>query len=197
MTSSATRTTSIAVFCGARSGNDPKFKAAAEQTGRLIAGRGWRVVYGGGNVGLMGALANGALAAGGQVLGIIPHKLLERELAHKGIQEMDVVPDMATRKERMITASDAFLSLPGGLGTLDEMFEVLTLRQIGYHQKPSALVDLDGYFSGLVQALRGFQGHGLIDAVELDRLLIAATPEDALERLAAVLKSGAYVGSGS
>lgn len=183
----ATRQVSIAVFCGARPGNHPKFLAAAEQTGRLIAGRGLRLVYGGGNVGLMGALANGALAAGGQVLGIIPTKLLERELAHRGIQEMDVVADMSMRKEHMVAAADAFLTLPGGLGTLDELFEVLTLRQIGYHQKPSVLVDLDGYFSGLVQALRGFQSHGLIDAIELDRLLVAATPEDALDQLTARL----------
>lgn len=184
----SSRPASIAVFCGARPGNDPKFMAVAEQTGRLIAGRGLRLVYGGGNVGLMGALANGALAAGGQVLGIIPTKLLERELAHKGIQEMDVVSDMATRKEHMVAAADAFLSLPGGLGTLDELFEVLTLRQIGYHQKPSALLDLDGYFSGLVQALHGFRSHGLIDSVELDRLLIATSPEHALDLLTAHLK---------
>lgn len=173
----------ICVFCGAKPGNDPKYTRLAETVGRALAQRGHRLVYGGGNVGLMGALANGALSAGGQVTGIIPHKLLERELAHKGIQQMEVVPDMATRKDRMIAISDAFLSLPGGLGTLDEMFEVLTLRQIGYHNKPSALLNLDGYFSPLVAALHSFVASGLVDRREVDRLLVADDARVALDQL--------------
>ncbi len=181
----------ICVFCGAKPGNDPRFLQAATEVGQLIAGRGHRLAYGGGNVGLMGALANGALAAGGQVLGVIPHKLLERELAHKRIQQMDVVADMAVRKERMLAVSDGFLSLPGGLGTLDEFFEVLTLRQVGYHHKPSVLLNLDGYYADLLHALQGFSVKGLVDRLELDRLLVATTPAQALDQLEAAMSAPA------
>lgn len=181
----------ICVFCGAKPGNDPKFIRVAQATGRELGRRGHRLAFGGGNVGLMGALADAALAAGGQVLGIIPHKLLEREMAHKGVSQMEIVADMATRKERMIAESDAFLSLPGGLGTLDELFEVLTLRQIGYHEKPSALLNLDGYFSELISALQGFANAGLIDRKELDRLLIGQTPAQALDQLEAAMRGPA------
>lgn len=182
---------SICVFCGGKSGNDPQFSALATEVGRAIALRGYRLVYGGGNVGLMGAVANGALAAGGQVLGIIPHKLLAREMAHTGIQKMDVVDDMATRKNRMLAVSDGFLSLPGGLGTLDELFEILTLRQIGYHEKPSVLLNHDGYYSELLRTLQGFVVKGLVDRRELDRLLVATGPAQALDQLEAAMSAPA------
>jgi uncharacterized protein (TIGR00730 family) len=182
-------TKTICVFCGAKAGNDPSFARAATEIGRSIAERGHRLAYGGGNVGLMGAVADGALAAGGEVLGIIPHKLLEREMAHKGIQQMEIVADMATRKDRMMAVSDAFLSLPGGLGTLDELFEVLTLRQIGYHQKPSAVLNLNDYYTDFLNSLQGFAAKGLIDRRELERLLVAATPQQVLDQLEIALSS--------
>ena len=146
----------ICVFCGAKPGNDPGFLSLAFSIGQLIAIRGHRLAYGGGNVGLMGAVAGGALEAGGDVLGVIPEKLLAREMAHKGIQQMEIVTDMASRKDRMVAVSDGFLSLPGGLGTLDEMFEVLTLRQIGYHQKPSVLLNYEGLLFGTARSAARF-----------------------------------------
>ncbi len=181
----------ICVFCGGKPGNDPQFSESARAVGAAIANRGHRLAYGGGNVGLMGALANGALLAGGQVLGIIPRKLLAREMAHSGIQQMEIVDDMAVRKNRMVEVSDGFLSLPGGLGTLDELFEVMTLRQIGYHDKPSVLFNLDGYYSELLQALQGFVGKGLVDRRELDRLLIATSVAQALDQLEAAMSAPA------
>ena len=183
------RRKAICVFCGAKPGNDPKFVRIAHDTGTQLAQRGFALVFGGGNVGLMGAVANGALAAGGEVIGIIPQKLVERELAHRGISQLHVVSDMAVRKTMMVEISDAFLSLPGGLGTLDELFEVLTLRQIGYHDKPSALLNVDDYFSKLVAAIEGFVAAGLVDQRERDRLLVGDTVATALELIAQELNS--------
>ena len=181
----------ICVFCGAKPGNDPGFLSLAFSIGQLIAIRGHRLAYGGGNVGLMGAVAGGALEAGGDVLGVIPEKLLAREMAHKGIQQMEIVTDMASRKDRMVAVSDGFLSLPGGLGTLDEMFEVLTLRQIGYHQKPSVLLNYEGYYSELLAVLQGFARKGLVDRLEIDRLLVASTPTEALDQLEVAMSAPA------
>ena len=181
----------ICVFCGGKPGNDPQFSESARAIGAAIANRGHRLAYGGGNVGLRGAVADGALLAGGQVLGIIPHKLLVREMAHREIQQMEIVDDMAIRKNRMVEVSDGFLSLPGGLGTLDELFEVMTLRQIGYHDKPSVLFNLDGYYSELLQALQGFVEKGLVDRRELDRLLIATSVAQALDQLEAAMSAPA------
>jgi uncharacterized protein (TIGR00730 family) len=170
---------SLCVFCGARSGADARYAQVARETGAGIARRGWTLVFGGGHVGLMGATADAALAVGGTVVGIIPERLMAREAGHTGVTRLEVVPDMATRKDRMIAISDAFVVLPGGLGTLDELFEVLTLRQIGYHDKPTGILNLDGYYDGLLAALSGFARNGLVDPRELDRLIV----EDAVERL--------------
>jgi len=145
---------SICVFCGSRPGSDPAFAAAAAGLGTAIAQRGLSLVYGGAKVGLMGVLANAALAAGGHVVGVIPKGLVSKEIAHDGLQELFLSETMHERKERMILLSDAFISLPGGWGTYDELFEVLTLGQIGFHEKPSGFVNVKGYFDPLLTLLR-------------------------------------------
>jgi uncharacterized protein (TIGR00730 family) len=174
---------SICVFCGARNGNDPFWAELASEFGARLASRGVRLVYGGGKVGLMGALASGALAAGGKVLGVIPRSLMTRELAHTGLTTLEVVDDMAARKTRMIEQSDAFVALPGGLGTLDELFEVLTLRQIGEHRKPSALLDQRGYWQPLLRTCQGMVDAGFVRSEELGQLLVEADAGKLIERL--------------
>ena len=156
------QTPSICVFCGAKPGFDPAHAALAHATGAAIAERGWRLVFGGGRVGLMGALAEGALARGGQVIGIIPEALLARELAHRGVSDLRIVPDMSVRKQQMVELSDAFVALPGGFGTLDELFEVLTLRQTRYHAKPVRLLDPAGYYDRLIAMCEGFVEGGFV-----------------------------------
>lgn len=145
---------SVCVFCGSRPGSDARYLAAARRFGELAGRAGLEVVFGGGRVGLMGAAADGAMGQGGRVTGLIPLRLLEREVAHEGISELIVTDGMFDRKAEMIARSDAFVILPGGLGTLDELLEVLTLRQLGYHEKPILLVDTGGYwapFTALVE----------------------------------------------
>jgi uncharacterized protein (TIGR00730 family) len=143
-------TISICVFCGSRYGAEPRFRTAATRFGELAGAAGARLIYGGGHVGLMGAVADAAMAAGGEVIGLIPTRLLEREVGHRAITELLVTTDMCERKQQMIERADAFVTLPGGLGTLDELLEVVTLRQLGYHDKPIVVVNLDGYWGPLV-----------------------------------------------
>lgn len=132
---------SVCVFCGSRFGVEPSHRELARRFGEEVARRDWRLVYGGGDVGLMGVVAGAAVAAGGEVLGIIPRRLMLREVGKRDLAELVVTETMAERKERMIAASDAFVCLPGGLGTLDELLEVMTLRQLGYLTQPIVLVD--------------------------------------------------------
>ena len=139
----------ICVFCGANPGNSSRYVEVARELGGELGRRGIELVYGGGNVGLMGAVADGTLAAGGRVVGVIPRALVERELAHKGAHEMHVVDTMHQRKALMAELSDAFVALPGGFGTLDELCEVLTWSQLGFQAKPIALFDVDGYWEPL------------------------------------------------
>ena len=168
---------SVCVFCGSQYGAEPRFRAAATQFGEL-AGRGRvRLIYGGGHVGLMGAVADAAMAAGGEVIGLIPTRLLEREIGHRAITELVVTRDMCERKQQMIDRADAFVTLPGGLGTLDELLEVVTLRQLGYHDKPILVLNLEGYWDPLIALVervieQQFAGAGaralfrLVDTVE-------------------------------
>lgn len=178
----------ICVFCGSSSGNRPDYVEVARAAGKSIARRGLTLVYGGGKVGLMGAVADAALAAGGRVVGIIPQMLLDREVGHPGLSELRVVTTMSERKLLMGELSDAFLSLPGGIGTLDELFEAWTWTQLGLHDKPSGLLNHRGYYDQLIRFLdlavsEGFQRPRhraalLVDTeVEslLDELLAAAT----------------------
>lgn len=173
----------ICVFCGAKSGADAKYVEAARETGRAIASRGWGVVFGGGRVGLMAALADAALAAGGEVIGVIPRALMAREPGHPGVSRLEIVVDMAVRKQRMIELADAFVTLPGGLGTLDELFEVLTLRQIGQHARPVGLYNLDGYFDTLLAACREFVARGFVLPGDIDFLVQEPRIEPLLDRL--------------
>ncbi|MEZ5611717.1 MAG: TIGR00730 family Rossman fold protein [Rhodocyclaceae bacterium] len=139
----------ICVFCGSRFGVRPAYREAAEGLGRLLAARGIELVYGGGNVGLMGAVADACLAAGGAVTGVIPQALMEWEVGHTGLSRLEVVDSMHTRKARMAELSDGFIALPGGLGTFEELFEMLTWAQLGFHGKPVALLDVEDYYAPL------------------------------------------------
>lgn len=151
---------SVAVFCGSRPGDDPAFAHAARTLGRGLADAGIRLVYGGGQIGLMGALADAVLASGGEVLGVIPEFLTRREVAHSGVTEMLVTDSMHSRKQRMFAESDAFISMPGGLGTLDETIEILTWRQLGLHDKPILVCDVAGSAAPLVGAIEGAIANG-------------------------------------
>lgn len=141
--------TALCVYCGSSSGAHPDYAALATAFGGEMARRGMTLVYGGGNVGLMGTLADAVLDAGGKVIGVIPRQLVEREVAHPGLTEMHVVDTMHQRKTKMYALSDAFVALPGGFGTMDEMFEMLTWAQLGLHRYPCAFLDVRGYYAGL------------------------------------------------
>jgi uncharacterized protein (TIGR00730 family) len=148
-----TQLRALCVYCGASERGDPRHLEAASTLGKLAAERGVGIVFGGGHVGMMGAVADGALAAGGRVTGVIPEILMAREVQHRGATEMIVVKSMHARKHRMFELSDAFCILPGGLGTLDEAFEIITWKQLGLHDKPVVLLNLDGYWSPLTRLL--------------------------------------------
>jgi uncharacterized protein (TIGR00730 family) len=175
----------ICVFCGASSGRLAAYAEAARALGAAAAARGIGVVYGGGRVGLMGALADGALAAGGDVVGVIPQSLVDRELAHGGLTELHVVGSLHERKAKMAELADAFAALPGGFGTLDELLEQLTWSQLGVHAKPVGLLDVEGYWRPLVALARHAVGEGFVREVDLAAIAIAEEPAallDALER---------------
>lgn len=158
----------VCIFCGSRPGGSPIYLAAAEQVGRILVDRGIGLVYGGASVGIMGRIADTAMAAGGEVIGIIPTQLRGREIAHEGVTELIEVDTLAERKERMIGLSDGFLSLPGGAGTMDEFFEVITWAILGHHQKPSVLLNLDGYYDHLLGLLDHMTGEGFLDKAHRD-----------------------------
>ena len=143
----------ICVFCGSSPGRSPAYAQAAVTLGRELAARGLGLVYGGASVGLMGTIADTVLQAGGEVIGVIPEAMIPLEVAHRRLQDLRVVPSMAERKRIMAELSDGFISLPGGTGTLDELFEMLTWSQLGEHDKPSGLLDVDGYFANLIAFL--------------------------------------------
>ncbi|MBP7367297.1 MAG: TIGR00730 family Rossman fold protein [Pseudoxanthomonas sp.] len=144
---------SICVYCGSNAGNRPIYAERAVALGQRIAHEGLALIYGGGNVGLMGLAADAALAAGGEVIGVIPEQLVTWEVAHKGLTRLEVVANMHERKMRMFDLSDAFVALPGGFGTLDEMFEMLTWRQLGIGDKPCAFLDVDDFYAPLLQMI--------------------------------------------
>ena len=144
---------SICVYCGSNAGNRPIYAERAVALGQRIAHEGLALIYGGGNVGLMGLAADAALAAGGEAIGVIPEQLVTWEVAHKGVSRLEVVANMHERKMRMFDLSDAFVALPGGFGTLDEMFEMLTWRQLGIGDKPCAFLDVDGFYAPLLQMI--------------------------------------------
>lgn len=175
----------LCVYCGSRTGDDPAYRQAAEEVGRLLAGRGIELVYGGGNVGLMGALADAALAAGGRVTGVIPEDLMAREVGHRGLSELRVVSSMHERKLTMAELSDGFLALPGGIGTVEEIVEVWTWSQLGIHAKPCALLDVAGYFRPLVAFFDHAAERGFLRAAHRRDLLVGSAPEPLLDAMAA------------
>ena len=166
---------SVAVFCGSRPGNNPAWTAAARAFGAALAQAGMRLVYGGGRVGLMGAVADGALAAGGTVIGVIPEFLKALEVAHDGLSETILTDSMHSRKRLMFDLAVAFVCLPGGLGTFDETMEILTWRQLTLHDKPIILVDIDGAYQPIIAALEGAVSQGFAPSATRD--LFEVTPD--------------------
>lgn len=172
----------ICVYCGSSPGNDPSHRAAAFALGGFLAREGITVVYGGGNVGLMGAVADGALAEGGKVIGVIPQSLLEKELGHRGVTELHVTSSMHERKQMMVDLSDGFIALPGGFGTLDELFEILTLQQTNKAPRiPTVLVD-EAYWTSVIN-FRALADHRVVGDEDLALFRFAANAEEAWERL--------------
>lgn len=183
---------SVCVYCGSRHGQQPAYRALARQLGDAIGRRGWQLVYGGGRAGLMGEVADATLAAGGRVVGVIPDSLMRLEVGHAGLHELHVVQTMHQRKQMMAERADAFIAMPGGIGTFEELFEVWTWRHLGYHDRPIGLLDTAGYWEPLVGFLRrsvteGFMGEDQMAMLridtEVDRLLSAlqadrGTPAD-------------------
>ena len=174
---------SICVYCGSRPGRRPAHAAAARDTGTLIGRLGWQLVYGGGRAGLMGEVADAALAAGARVVGVIPQSLMERELGHTGLSELHVVQTMHERKRLMAERSDAFLALPGGVGTMEELFEVWTWRQLGYHDKPVGLLDTDGYYAKLLAFVAEMAEAGFVQPAQRALLEVDRQPLPLLQRL--------------
>ncbi len=169
---------SVCVFCGSSFGNDPVCREAATATGRILAQAGLEVIYGGGRVGLMGLVADAALAAGGRVTRVIPRHLARAEVEHGGLTELIETDTMSQRKTVMIDRSDAFVILPGGLGTLDELLEVVTLRQLGQHDKPTVVIDLNGYWRELDHLLERIVDDGFARPGVRDFMIWVASPEE-------------------
>ncbi|HKX42923.1 MAG TPA: TIGR00730 family Rossman fold protein [Burkholderiaceae bacterium] len=170
------KTLSICVYCGSRPGAKPEYADAARAIGAAIGERGWQLVYGGGRAGLMGIVADAALAAGAPVVGVIPESLMGRELGHRGLTELHVVQTMHERKLMMAERSDAFIALPGGIGTFEELFEVWSWRQLGYHDKPLGLLNIAGYYDTLLEFLRNSERLGLMTNEQLALLQVSDAP---------------------
>jgi uncharacterized protein (TIGR00730 family) len=175
----------ICVFAGSNPGTRPEYAAAARALGAELAARGLGLVYGGSSVGLMGVVADAALAAGGSVVGVIPRALFPREVVHAGLADLRVTGSMHERKAQMVDLADAFVALPGGLGTFDELFEVLTWAQLGLHAKPIGLLDVAGYFAPLLVLIAHAEAEGFVPPHDRDLLLRAAEPAALLDALLA------------
>lgn len=180
---------SLCVFCGSALGERPAFADAARRVGSEIGRRGWTLVYGGGHVGTMGVLADAALQAGARVIGVIPQFLYEMEVGHRGLTALEVVTTFAERKARMGELSDAFLSLPGGVGTLDEMFEAWSWTLARLQDKPSGLLNVDGYYDGLLAFLERAVQDGLLRPAAMQRLAVGSDPAAMLDILAAASRT--------
>ena len=173
----------ICVYCGSSSKVDDVYKDAAGKIGQLIAAEGWGVVYGGGRVGLMGIVADAALESGGSVIGIIPEHIQEREVQHLNLTELHVVDTMHARKQMMVDKSQGFVILAGGLGTLDELFELLTWKQLGLHDKPIVIVNMNGYWTKLLETLQHIADKGFMRPDDLRLFVVVDTVEDVPEAL--------------
>jgi len=175
----------ICVFCGSNAGARSEYAEAARALATVLAERKLGIVYGGGNVGLMGVLADAALARGGEVIGVIPQKLVDKEVAHRGVTELRIVETMHERKALMNDLSDAFLALPGGFGTLDEFFEVLTWSQLGFHGKPCALLNVAGYYDGMLAMLDHAVTERFLRPAHRELIIADTEPLRLLQRLSA------------
>jgi len=171
----------VCVYCGSRDGARTEYLAAAERIGASIGRRGWHMVYGGGRVGLMGRVADAALAAGAAVTGVIPESLVRREVGHTGLTQLHVVTTMHERKHKMARGCDAFIALPGGIGTFEELFEVWSWRHLGYHDQPIGLLDSAGYFQPLVAMMAHAIESGFVTSDQLDMVRVSADPESLLD----------------
>ena len=174
----------ICVFCGSNPGRGPKYRAMAVKLGHELAARGLGLVYGGGRVGLMGAIADAVLERGGEVVGVIPEDLVRKEVAHEGLSDLRVVSSMHERKALMASLSDGFIALPGGFGTLDEFCEILTWAQLGLHQKPCGILDVDGYFGPFLKFIDHSVAQGFISANHRGLILRYGEPEALLDGFA-------------
>jgi uncharacterized protein (TIGR00730 family) len=179
-----TRPLSICVYCGSRHGTQAAYTEAARALGTAIGQRGWQLVYGGGRVGLMGEVADATLAAGGRVVGVIPESLQKLEVGHTGLSELHVVPTMHVRKQLMAERADAFIALPGGIGTLEELYEVWTWRQLKHHDNPIGLLDTAGYWQPLLRFMDHTVAEGFLGAAMRDLVLVGDEPVALLERVA-------------
>jgi uncharacterized protein (TIGR00730 family) len=178
----------ICIFCGSQVGTNGLYRQAATALGQLLVRHGYGLVYGGGHVGLMGVIAEAVLASGGEVIGVIPESMVARELAHTGLTQLQVVSGMHARKARMAELADAFIALPGGYGTFEELFEVITWAQLGMHRKPIGLLNVAGYFNALKALVDHAIGEGFIRAEHWHLFTIADAPNTLLEMLS--LKAG-------
>ena len=177
--------TRVCVFAGSSSGSRPEYRSAATELGHLLASRGIGLVYGGARVGIMGAVADAVLSRGGHVTGVIPGALVEKEVAHNGLSELRVVASMHERKAMMADLSDGFIALPGGWGTLDEFFEILTWAQLGLHRKPCGLLNVYGYFDGLMSFLEHSYTEGFVRREYQSMISVSESADALLEQLAA------------
>lgn len=175
----------ICVYCGSSPGKKPEFKAASRELAKELVKRGIGLVYGGSSVGIMGEIADAVLEGNGTVQGIIPKALEKRELSHKGLTKLTVVKSMHERKSAMADASDGFIALPGGLGTLEELFEIMTWAQLGFHKKPCALLNVDGYYDHLCRFLDKSVEMGFVKPIHLKMLIVGNAPADLLDKMAA------------
>ena len=174
----------VCVFCGSSAGGEPVFVEAARTLGAALAAREIELVYGGASVGLMGAVADAVLAGGGRATGVIPQALVDREIAHGGLTDLRVVGSMHERKALMSELSDGFVAMPGGLGTLEEIFEVWTWAQLGHHEKPCAFLNVDGFYDGLIAFLDGVVARGFIRPHHRAMAIVAAQPVELLDHMA-------------
>jgi len=173
----------LAVYCGSAPGSRPEFADATRATAAAMLKNGVDLVYGGGRIGLMGRIGDSILAGGGRVFGVIPKALVNLEVAHTGVTELQTVETMHERKARMTELADAFLALPGGIGTLDELFEAWSWNALGYHAKPFCLLNVDGFWDGMIEFIDHATESGFLSAQRRSQLLVAETPEQALEYL--------------
>ena len=173
----------VAVYCGSAPGSRPAFTEATRATAAAMVGRGVDLVYGGGRLGLMGLIADHVLDGGGKVYGVIPKALVNLEVAHEGLTELHTVDTMHERKAKMTDLADAFLALPGGVGTLDELFEAWSWNALGYHAKPFCLLNVDGFWDGMITFIDHATASGFLSAQRRSQLLVAATPNEALDLL--------------